>query len=94
MALGGLYKGALKSRRRKENLALISDLLAVVAVLNPDSGTALVYAQTAAEIEQLGRPIPENDLWIAAAALECDMPLATRDAHFASVPGLTVLEWD
>jgi tRNA(fMet)-specific endonuclease VapC len=37
--------------------------------------------------------IPENDIWIAAVALECDMPLATLDAHFRRVEGLTVIQW-
>jgi predicted nucleic acid-binding protein len=40
-----------------------------------------------------GTPIPENDVWIAAVALEHGWPLATRDAHFARVPGLTVQDW-
>lgn len=93
VALGELYKGALKSQRPVENLARISELMAVLAVLNPDGGTAMKYAQTAAELERRGELIPANDLWIAAMALECDMPLATRDAHFARVPGLTVLDW-
>jgi len=44
-------------------------------------------------LKMAGTPIPENDLWIAAAALEHGLPLATRDAHFRHVPGLTVLDW-
>lgn len=93
VALGELYKGAIKSERPAENLAKISDLLAVLAVLNPDGRTAMKYAEATAALERAGKPIPENDVWIAAVALECDMPLATRDGHFAHVPGLTVLDW-
>lgn len=93
VALGELYKGALKSQRPDDNLQRISELMAILAVLNPDGGTARKYAQAAAELERRGEPIPENDLWIAAMALECDMPLATLDAHFVRVPGLTVLDW-
>jgi tRNA(fMet)-specific endonuclease VapC len=44
-------------------------------------------------LEAKGQIIPENDIWIAAVALECDMPLATRDAHFQRVEGLTVIQW-
>ena len=36
---------------------------------------------------------PKTTVWIAAVALECDMPLAARDAHFDRVDGLTVLHW-
>ena len=93
VALGELYKGALKSQRPSENLARINQLMAVMAVLNPDASTSMKYAETATELERRGELIPENDLWIAALALECDIPLATRDAHFARVPGLTVLDW-
>ena len=93
VALGELYKGALRSQRPTENLQQISDLLALVSVLNPDGNTALKYARIAADLERQGGVIPENDMWIAAVALECDMPLATLDAHFARVPELTVLDW-
>ena len=71
----------------------IDDLFRVVALLHPDSATATVYAKVAVELERKGQPIPENVIWIAAAAIECDMPLATRDAHFQRVPGLAVLSW-
>jgi len=40
-----------------------------------------------------GRPIPENDLWIAAMALEHDLVLATRDAHFGEIDNLKVEMW-
>jgi tRNA(fMet)-specific endonuclease VapC len=91
--LGELRKGAIKSGSPTRNHALIDDLLKVVAVIDPDSATAEVYATTAANLERAGTPIPENDIWIAAAALELDMPLATRDAHFSRIPGLTLLAW-
>ena len=93
VALGELYKGAFKSSRPAQNLQQISALLDIVAVLNPDPATALKYAEVAAALERVGALIPENDMWIAAVALECDMPLATLDAHFQRVPGLTILDW-
>jgi len=40
-----------------------------------------------------GRPIPENDIWIAAVALQHGLPLATRDDHFNEVDGLRVENW-
>ena len=93
VGLGELYKGALKSERVAQNLQQIGALLANVAVLNPDPATALKYAEVAAALERAGALIPENDMWIAAVALECDMPLATLDEHFQRMPGLTVLDW-
>jgi predicted nucleic acid-binding protein len=40
-----------------------------------------------------GTPITEDDLWIAAQARAHGLPLATRDAHFVRVPGLSVRDW-
>ncbi|MGH8017939.1 MAG: PIN domain-containing protein [Opitutaceae bacterium] len=93
VGLGELYKGALKSTRTAQNLQQIGALLGNVAVLNPDPSTAMKYAEIATMLERTGALIPENDMWIAAVALECDMPLATIDEHFQRVPGLTVLDW-
>ena len=93
VALGELYKGAEKSNRPPQQHSLIEALVEKFELLSPDSATARQYARLAAKLEQLGQPIPENDLWIAASALEGNLPLATRDAHFARVPGLTVLRW-
>ena len=93
VALGELYKGAEKSARSAHNRKLVDDFLERVSLLYPDVTTARVYAATAAALETIGQPINQNDIWIAAVALELDMPLATRDAHFDRVPGLSVLAW-
>ena len=92
-ALGELYKGAFKSNQPQKNRLLLETFLQTVALLHPDTATAVHYAQISVELERQGTPIPENDLWIAAMALECAMPLATRDAHFGHVPGLQLLRW-
>ena len=93
VALDELYKGAEKSVRAARNRQLVDQFLQAVALLLPDRATAETYARAAVDLEATGQIIPENDLWIAAVALECDMPLATRDAHFERVDGLTVLRW-
>lgn len=92
--LGELYKGAERSDRPHHNYGLIEKMVEErFELLCPNDTTARCCAQIAAKLERLGQPIPENDLWIAAAALESDLPLATRDAHFERVPGLTVPRW-
>lgn len=93
VALGELLKGALKSANPAKHRQKIAELLRIVAVVNPDIATAERYAATAASLEAKGQSIPENDLWIAAMALELDMPLATLDAHFERVDGLMVIKW-
>ena len=93
VALGELYKGAEKSSRPLRERQLVDLFLQPVVLLHPDSTTAGIYAKVAVQLEAEGRIIPENDIWIAAVALEYDMPLATRDAHFQRVAGLTVIQW-
>ena len=91
--LGELYKGVFKSNQPQRNRTLLEDYLQSVAVLHPDTATAVHYAQISADLERKGTPIPENDIWIAAMAIECAMPLATRDAHFELIEGLQILRW-
>jgi len=93
VVLGELHFGAQRAQRRQEQLAYIYGLLTYAAVLFPDQDTTEVYGQVKAELARLGKPIPDNDLWIAAVAMQHDLPLATRDAHFAQVPGLKTLAW-
>jgi len=62
-------------------------------LLLPDECTAETYGDLKAELARLGKPIPDNDLWIAAMARQYDLPLATRDAHFTYVPRLQTLPW-
>lgn len=93
VALGELYKGALASNRPQENRRQVDEFLALTALLHPDAATAEVYARVSVQLKRKGRPIPENDVWIAAVALECRLPLVTRDAHFGAVDGLDLLHW-
>ena len=93
VVLGELYFGAQRAQRRQEQLAYIHDLLTYAVILFADQETTEVYGQVKAELTRLGKPIPDNDLWIAAVAKQHDLPLATRDAHFDAVPGLQTLAW-
>jgi tRNA(fMet)-specific endonuclease VapC len=93
VVLGELYYGAQRAQRRQEQLAYIRDLLTYAVVLFPDHDTTAIYGQVKAELAHLGKPIPDNDLWVAATARQHGLPLATRDAHFAQVPQLKTLDW-
>jgi len=46
------------------------------------------YARIRVRLREKGKPIPENDLWIAAACIEHRLPLAALDSHFDVVEGL------
>src|SRR3990170_2176330 len=83
--LAELLFAAEKSARRKANFQHIRDLKSAANVLIPTEETAGVYADIRLALEKKGRPIPVNDIWIAAICREHGVPLATRDAHFDEV---------
>ena len=93
VALGELYFGARKSTRPTENLTRVEEFSTTVAVLPCDSEIARTYGIVKNRLREKARPIPENDVWIAATACNHDLILLTRDAHFDSVEGLTVASW-
>jgi len=51
------------------------------------------YGEIKSKLHRAGRPLPENDIWIAAIALQHDLTLATRDGHFAAIEGLRTILW-
>lgn len=61
-----------------------------VVELGIDADTAEFYAEVYRALRAKGTPIPTNDLWIAACALQNGLPLATLDAHFRAVDGLVL----
>ncbi len=92
-ALGELYYGAFKSDRPEKHLAQIEQFLQAADILTPDRGTSQHYGRIAVQLARAGAPIPQNDIWIAALAIQCGLPLATADEHFRRVDGLNVLFW-
>jgi len=80
--VGELRYGALNSRRSAENLAEVERLVARCRVLDITAATAAVYARLRLGLKEKGKPIPENDLWIAALCVEHQVPLVTLDGHF------------
>ncbi len=93
VVLGELYFGAQKSKRIGENLRRIDELLTETVCLACDVGTAYEYGIIRNELRLKGRPIPENDIWIAAAARQHDLTLVSRDQHFAEVDNLRWEQW-
>jgi len=91
--LGELYFGALKSAQPAANLAGIEQFASSIRLLDCDPVTAKHYAEIRMRLRSKGRPIPDNDIWIAAVALQYGLALATRDGHFREVDGLSVESW-
>jgi tRNA(fMet)-specific endonuclease VapC len=93
VVLGELYCGANLSQNPPKHFAKIQNFLGAVVLLTPGLTTAEHYGRIRANLATAGTPIPENDIWIAAIALEHQLPLAARDAHFDQIKGLQVLKW-
>lgn len=91
--LGELYFGAERSARVAANIARVEHLRRTVTVLSIDAATARRYGRLPQSLRTLGKPLPQNDIWIAACALEHRLPLVTRDSHFQHVGDLTVISW-
>ncbi len=59
-----------------------------------DRKTAVVYAQMRLALKRKGRPIPMNDVWIAAQCLERSWVLVTDDSDFDYMDGLVIDHWE
>ncbi len=93
IVIGELYFGAAKSQRKKENRQRIEQLTEQVTLLYCLDETPKYYAQIKQELQQKGRPIPENDIWISALAQEYGLPLVSRDGHFSYIDDLSLIQW-
>lgn len=84
--LGGFAAGTRESKNRAELARFLESPR--VEVVPVTAQTADSYALVYSNLRRRGTPIPTNDLWIAASALELGAALLTRDAHFAQIDGL------
>jgi tRNA(fMet)-specific endonuclease VapC len=88
IAIGELYYGARKSGQPRENISRIDELAADSVILECNLETARCYGDIKNALRLKGRPLPENDIWIAAIAFQYDLVLITRDRHFNEIEGL------
>jgi len=59
--------------------------------INSSSDIEYRYARIKTELKRRGRPIPENDIWIAACAQSAESPLFSRDDHFTEIENLSLV---
>ena len=88
--LAGFRCGSREDLNRKELDEFLDSPR--VDILPIDDETAEFYAQVFHELKQKGRPIPSNDLWLAASALQHGLALATFDDHFSNISGLLLTQ--
>lgn len=72
---------------------MLNAFLTLCQVSGMDNTTALHYGEIVASLYKKGKPIPTNDVWIAALAIQNDFTLITRDKHFKEIDSLKVKNW-
>jgi tRNA(fMet)-specific endonuclease VapC len=93
VVVGELLFGAENSTRPLQNLPRYLEFISVCVVTPLGRETATTYAQTRLALKRKGRPIPMNDVWIAAQCLEHGWVLVTGDTDFDYVDGLALERW-
>jgi tRNA(fMet)-specific endonuclease VapC len=93
IVLGEFRYGIAGSRHRGEYETWLDSHLPDFDILPVTEETAIAYAALRVTLKRLGRPIPANDAWIAALALQHRLPVLSRDEHFDAVPKLERRNW-
>ncbi|PDW01672.1 type II toxin-antitoxin system VapC family toxin [Candidatus Viridilinea mediisalina] len=93
IVVGELYYGAQKSAWSARNIARIDEFVAKSRILPCDLVTAQQYGAIKNRLRTKGKPIPENNLWIAALSMQYHLVLVSRDDHFNHIDGLTIIQW-
>jgi len=92
-AIGELFYGALNSNQIDENIQRLTDFIRDAVSVPCDDDTARVYGDIKTALRRKGRPIPDNDIWIAAVAMQHSLTLVSRDEHFANIDRLNLVRW-
>ncbi len=88
---GELPFGAINSNRKTENLTKFKSFINDCIILSTNLLVAEQYALIRKYLKDKGKPIPENDIWIAATCIVYDISLATKDAHFNYINNLKII---
>lgn len=92
IVLGELYIGFKNGNREKHNKDILKQFLdeTAVSLYEVTAETADIYKDIYLDLKKNGTPIPINDIWIAAQAVELGAKLLTFDKHFSNIPGLRI----
>lgn len=93
IVLGEYRHGIAQSKNRVIYENWLTGLLNDCMVLDVTEPTTHYYAEITLELKRKGKPIPTNDLWIAALCRQHSLPLLSRDRHFDLVEGNDRIEW-
>ena len=93
ITIGELLSGFKAGSKQNINRAELEEFLDSprVQLIGIDEDTAEFYSEIQTALKKKGKPIPTNDIWIAATALQHGLKLYTKDQHFKYVPGLVLI---
>lgn len=84
------FRAGNRERKNRDELARFLDSPRV-ELFTIDDDTAEHYSSVLSQLKRKGTPIPTNDIWIGAVALQHGLPLYTRDQHFQQIDGLLLV---
>ena len=92
ISIGELLSGFKAGKQEKKNREELGQFLDAprVRIYGIDSQTAEFYAEIISILKRKGKPIPTNDIWIAAVAFQHGLKLYTYDRHFTQIDGLLI----
>jgi len=92
--LGELYAGFRGGNKFEQNKNYLEQFIkkSSVQILYGSEETADIFGQIKNDLKKAGTPLPINDVWIAAHAVETGSIIVTYDTHFKKIPGLRL--WD
>lgn len=93
IVLGEYRHGIAQSRNRASYERWLTGLLDDCMVLDINEPTTHHYAEITLQLKRAGKPIPTNDVWIAALCRQHSLPLLSRDRHFDLVAGTRRVGW-
>jgi tRNA(fMet)-specific endonuclease VapC len=93
IVLGEYRYGIAQSRHRAAYENWLAEFVRDCIIFDVTEATASRYAEIAIELKLAGKPVPTNDLWIAALCRQHSEPLLSRDRHFDFVTGIKRIGW-
>ena len=93
IVLGELYFGAERSDNAKKNKKVIDKLKSSSSIVYCDALTAERYGLIKNQLFNIGKPIPENDIWIAAMATQHDYTILSNDKHFEDIEKIKMMSY-
>jgi tRNA(fMet)-specific endonuclease VapC len=90
VVIGELLAGFKGGTRESKNRKFLESFLKkpTVEIINITTETAEIYSELYNQLKKAGTPVPMNDIWIAASAIESGSVIVSFDRHFSKIAGV------